>query len=56
MAPSSQRLTPPANPARFRLAARVQIVLAQDPYCGAMFSFRGRRGYLLNILVWDGQG
>ena len=26
------------------LAAQVQTVLAQDPYCGAMFCFRGRRG------------
>ncbi|WP_367615700.1 IS66 family insertion sequence element accessory protein TnpB, partial [Pseudoroseomonas ludipueritiae] len=26
------------------LAAQVQAVLAQDPYSGAMFCFRGRRG------------
>ncbi|TDG16557.1 IS66 family insertion sequence element accessory protein TnpB, partial [Paracraurococcus ruber] len=26
------------------LAALVQTVLAQDPYSGAMFCFRGRRG------------
>ena len=38
------------------LAALVQTVLAQDPYSGAMFCFRGRRGDLLKILVWDGQG
>jgi transposase len=38
------------------LAAQVQAVLAQDPYSGAMFCFRGRRGDLLKILVWDGQG
>jgi len=38
------------------LAAQVQTVLAQDPYSGAMFCFRGRRGDLLKILVWDGQG
>ena len=38
------------------LAALVQTVLAQDPYSGAVFCFRGRRGDLLKILVWDGQG
>ena len=38
------------------LAAQVQAVLAQDPYSGAVFCFRGRRGDLLKILVWDGQG
>lgn len=38
------------------LAALVQTVLTQDPYGGAMFCFRGRRGDLLKILVWDGQG
>jgi transposase len=38
------------------LAAQVQTVLAQDPYGGAMFCFRGRRGDLLKILLWDGQG
>ncbi|WP_343898395.1 IS66 family insertion sequence element accessory protein TnpB [Craurococcus roseus] len=38
------------------LAAQVQAVLAQDPYSGAVFCFRGRRGDLLKFLVWDGQG
>src|SRR3954453_11099595 len=38
------------------LAAQVQTVLAQDPYSGAVFCFRGRRGDLLKILLWDGQG
>src|SRR3954469_22302674 len=38
------------------LAAQMQTVLAQDPYSGAVFCFRGRRGDLLKILVWDGQG
>jgi transposase len=38
------------------LAAQVQTVLAQDPYSGAMFCFRGRRGDPVKILVWDGQG
>ena len=34
------------------LAAQVQTVLAQDPYSGAVFCFRGRRGDLLKI--WSG--
>jgi hypothetical protein len=34
----------------------MQAVLARDPYGGAVFCFRGRRGDLLKILVWDGQG
>ena len=38
------------------LAAQVQTVLAQDPYGGAVFCFRGRRGDLIKLLVWDGQG
>ena len=38
------------------LAALVQGVLAQDPFSGALFCFRGRRGDLLKVLWWDGQG
>lgn len=38
------------------LAAQVQTVLAQDPYGGALFVFRGRRGDLIKALYWDGQG
>lgn len=38
------------------LAAQVQTVLAQDPYGGALFLFRGRRGDLVKALWWDGQG
>ncbi len=34
------------------LAAQVQTVLAQDPYGGALFVFRGERGDLYR----DGQG
>jgi transposase len=37
------------------LAALVQTVLAQDPFSGALFLFRGRRGDLLKALWWDGQ-
>jgi hypothetical protein len=38
------------------LAARVQTVLQLDPHGGALFVFRGRRGDLLKMLWWDGQG
>ena len=38
------------------LAAQVQTVLKLDPYGGAIFIFRGRRGDLLKALLWDGQG
>ena len=38
------------------LAAQVQTVLELDPYSGAIFIFRGRRGDLLKALLWDGQG
>ena len=38
------------------LAARVQMVLQLDPHGGALFVFRGRRGDLLKVLWWDGQG
>jgi transposase len=38
------------------LPAAVQERLAQDPFCGHLFVFRGRRGDLLKVLWWDGQG
>ena len=38
------------------LAARVQRLLHLDPHGGALFVFRGRRGDLLKVLWWDGQG
>ena len=38
------------------LAAAVQERMAQDPVCGHLFVFRGRRGDLLKVLWWDGQG
>ena len=38
------------------LAALVQTALALDPYSGAVFLFRGKRGDLLKALLWDGQG
>ena len=38
------------------LAALVHERMAQDPFCGHLFVFRGRRGDLLKVLWWDGQG
>lgn len=38
------------------LARQVQQVLGQDPFSGHLFVFRGRRGDLLKVLFWDGQG
>ena len=38
------------------LAVMAQQVLKQDPFSGAIFCFRGRRGGLVKILFWDGQG
>jgi transposase len=38
------------------LAALVQTALAQDPFSGHVFVFRGRRGDRLKLLYWDNQG
>jgi len=38
------------------LAALVAQKLGQDPFSGALFIFRGRRGHLVKLLFWDGQG
>src|SRR5215469_7022296 len=38
------------------LSSLVQQTLAQDPFCGHLFVFRGRRGDLLKVLWYDGQG
>jgi transposase len=48
-------------PADFRcgidgLARRVRQVLADDPFSGAVFVFRNRRGTAVKLLVYDGQG
>ena len=31
-------------------------VLAQNPHSGALFAFRGKRGHLVKLLWFDGQG
>ena len=38
------------------LSMQAQEVLKQDPFSGAIFCFRGRRGHLVKVLYWDGQG
>jgi transposase len=38
------------------LSAVVQTTLEQDPYAGHVFVFRGRRGDLIKLLWWDGDG
>ncbi len=39
-----------------RLAAQAQTVLGKDPFWGRVFCFRGRRGDLIKLLWWDGDG
>jgi len=38
------------------LSALAETVLRQYPYSGHLFVFRGRRGDLIKIIWWDGQG
>ena len=38
------------------LSALVQTKLETDPFAGHLFVFRGRRGDLIKVLWWDGQG
>lgn len=38
------------------LSAQVQTALEQDPFSGHVFVFRGRRGDLIKVLWWDGDG
>ena len=38
------------------LAAIVQERLGADPFGGHVFIFRGRRGDLVKLLWWDGEG
>jgi len=39
-----------------KLAAQAEAVLKQDPFVGHLFVFRGRRGDLVKVIWWDGQG
>ena len=38
------------------LSAVAQTVLQQNPFSGHMFVFRGKRGDLIKLLWWDGDG
>ena len=38
------------------LAAQAEQTMRANPFSGHMFVFRGRRGDLLKIIWWDGQG
>lgn len=38
------------------LAAQAQDALKEDPYAGHLFVFRGRRGDLIKVIWFDGQG
>ncbi len=38
------------------LAAQVQTTLAENPFSGHVFVFRGRRGHLVKLLWWSGDG
>ncbi len=38
------------------LSALAEAVLERDPYSGHLFVFRGRRGDLIKVIWWDGQG
>jgi len=38
------------------LSALAEKMLKQNPYCGHLFVFRGRRGDLIKVIWFDGQG
>ena len=38
------------------LAAMVQTALSENPFSGHVFVFRGRRGDIIKVLWFDGQG
>lgn len=38
------------------LSVLAEKMLKQNPYCGHLFVFRGRRGDLIKVIWFDGQG
>lgn len=38
------------------LSGMVQTALERDPFSGQVFVFRGKRGNLVKLLWWDGDG
>jgi transposase len=61
MPPAGMRVLIATRPVDFRrgadgLAATVQSVLRQDPFCGTVFVFRSKRADRVKMLVYDGTG
>jgi transposase len=59
--PAGVRVLIATRPVDFRrgadgLAATVQSVLQQDPFCGTVFVFRSKRADRVKMLVYDGTG
>src|SRR5499427_6707663 len=59
--PAGMRVLIATRPVDFRrgadsLAATVQSVLQQDPFCGTVFVFRSKRADRVKMLVYDGTG
>jgi transposase len=59
--PAGTRVWLAAGPTDMRkgfdgLAALVQTTVRRDPFSGHVFAFRGRRGDLVKLLWWDGDG
>src|SRR5262252_1852304 len=59
--PAGMRVLIATRPVDFRrgadsLAATVQSVLQQDPFCGTIFVFRSKRADGVKMLVYDGTG
>jgi transposase len=38
------------------ISSLVETVLEQQPYSGHVFAFRGKRGHLIKLLWFDGDG
>ena len=61
MPPAGIRELIATRPVDFRrgadgLAATVQTILQQDPFCGTIFVFRSKRADRVKMLVYDGTG
>ena len=59
--PAAVRVLIATRPVDFRrgadgLAATVQTLLRQDPFCGTIFVFRSKRADRVKLLVYDGTG
>lgn len=59
--PAGVRVLIATRPVDFRrgadgLAATVQTILRQDPFCGTIFVFRSKRADRVKMLVYDGTG